>query len=171
MNYRQVFVHFGQMILPGNSELHKHNFFPVPFFPVPIILFVFMTPKTILLIEDNADIRENTVELLELEGYQVLQADNGIDGISLAQVRLPDVVICDILMRETDGYTVFRSLLDHKDTCHIPFIFMTAKSETADCKKAYDIGRCSYLVKPFDEKELFSAIRELLENSWKETKE
>lgn len=129
-----------------------------------------MTFKTILLIEDNADIRENTVELLELEGYRVIAADNGVEGICLAQLRLPDVVICDILMRETDGYTVFRSLLDHEDTRHIPFIFMTAKSETADRKKAFSMGRCSYLVKPFDEKELFFAIRGLLDGSLPETK-
>lgn len=129
-----------------------------------------MISKTILLIEDNADIRENTMELLELEGYQVLSVDNGVEGTCLAQLRLPDLVICDILMRETDGYTVFRSLLDNKATRHIPFIFMTAKSETADRNKALGIGRCRYLVKPFDEQELFAAIREMLEGNFPETK-
>lgn len=129
-----------------------------------------MLQKTILLIEDNADIRENTIELLELEGYRVLSADNGVEGICLAQLQLPDLVLCDILMRETDGYTVFRSLLENEDTRAIPFIFMTAKSETADQNKAYGIGRCSYLIKPFDEKDLFAAIREMLEGTLPEPK-
>jgi CheY-like chemotaxis protein len=118
--------------------------------------------KTILLIEDNADIRENTAELIELENYRVLTAENGLEGIRLAQLNLPDLVICDVLMKEADGYTVFRTLLQGEATCHIPFIFITAKSENADRLKAMSIGDCHYLVKPFDEKELFACIQKLL---------
>lgn len=129
-----------------------------------------MIQKTILLIEDNADILENMIELLELEGYRVLSAVNGVEGIWLAKLQLPDLVLCDILMPETDGYAVFHSLLENEDTSHIPFIFMTAKSETADRNRAFDIGRCSYLIKPFDEKDLFAAIREMLEGTSPETK-
>ncbi|UOE49794.1 response regulator [Mucilaginibacter sp. SMC90] len=118
--------------------------------------------KTILLIEDNEDIRENTAELLDLEGYHVITADNGLEGIRQAQANLPDLIICDVLMREADGYTVFRTLLEDSSTRDIPFIFVTAKSETADRAIARAIGTCEYLIKPFDEKELFDCIRGLL---------
>lgn len=118
--------------------------------------------KTILLIEDNQDILENTAELLELEDYRVLTTDNGSEGIRLAQLNLPHLIICDIQMRETDGYSVFRALLSDEITRSIPFIFMTAKSENADREKAADIGECDYLVKPFDGQELLDCIRKVL---------
>ncbi len=118
--------------------------------------------KTILLIEDNRDIRENTAELLELEGHRVITAENGLHGIQLAEVNLPDLVICDVLMPEADGYAVFRALLNGANTRQIPFIFITAKSENSDKAKAMEIGQCGYLVKPFDEKELFDSIKKYL---------
>lgn len=118
--------------------------------------------KTILLIEDNQDIRENTAELLELEGYLVITANNGTEGIRLAALELPDLVICDVLMQETDGYAVFSALLESTTTGHIPFVFMTAKSENADRAKALSIGYCDYLIKPFDENELFASVKKML---------
>jgi CheY-like chemotaxis protein len=118
--------------------------------------------KKILIIEDNRDIRESTTELLELEGYAVLTTENGLEGIRSAQAELPDLVICDVLMEGADGYTVFRALLGGEDTRHIPFIFVTAKSESTDKAKAMAIGPCGYLVKPFDEKELFACISRCL---------
>lgn len=121
-----------------------------------------MSQKIILLIEDNQDIRENTAELLELEGFRVLQADDGLEGIRQAKKDLPDLIICDVLMREADGYTVFRTIVEDPATRHIPFIFITAKSETADRNKAFEIGRCSYLIKPFDEQDLFTCIHSVL---------
>ena len=120
---------------------------------------------TILLIEDNQDIRENTAELLELVGYRVITADNGLEGIRLAGLYFPDLVISDVLMPGADGYTVFQALLDQETTRHIPFLFITAKSESADKKKALSIGRCAYLVKPFDEKELLDCLTKMLNNS------
>lgn len=119
----------------------------------------------ILLIEDNQDIRENTAELLELEGYRVITADNGLEGIRLAGLHFPDLVISDVLMPGADGYTVFQALLDRETTRHIPFLFITAKSESADKAKALSIGRCAYLVKPFDEKELLDCLAKMLNPS------
>ncbi|HEY0175409.1 MAG TPA: response regulator [Pedobacter sp.] len=118
--------------------------------------------KTILLIEDNKDIRENVAELLELEGFRVITAENGVEGILQAQMNLPDLVICDVLMQEADGYTVFRTLLDGETTRDIPFVFITAKSESSDRAKAMEIGACDYLIKPFDEVELFTCITKML---------
>jgi CheY-like chemotaxis protein len=119
----------------------------------------------ILLIEDNQDIRENTAELLELEGYRVTTADNGLEGIRLAERYIPDLIISDVLMPGADGYTVFQALLNQEATRHIPFLFITAKSESADKAKALSIGRCAYLVKPFDEKELLDCLAEMLRQS------
>ena len=117
----------------------------------------------LLLIENNQDIRENTAELLELEGYRVMTAENGLDGIRLAERYLPDLVISDILMPGADGYTVFQSLLGQEATRHIPFLFITAKSEGSDKMKALSIGQCAYLVKPFDERELLGCLAKMLD--------
>ena len=105
-----------------------------------------------------------TAELLELEGYKVISADNGTDGIHLAKNHQPDLIICDIVMRETDGYTVFKTLLQDRTIQNIPFIFSTANSETSDKEKASQIGYCEYLVKPFDGKDLLDCVNKVLEN-------
>lgn len=83
--------------------------------------------KKILLIEDNTEIRENTSEILELAGYQVLTAPNGKVGVELAQHEKPDLIVCDIMMPELDGYGVLHILSKSPDTSTVPFIFLTAK--------------------------------------------
>ncbi|MGN8068912.1 response regulator [Mucilaginibacter sp. 22184] len=119
-------------------------------------------PTTILFIEDNIDIRENTTELLELEGYHVIVADNGPDGISMAMLHQPDLIISDVIMRGMDGFEVFELLLLNDNTRHIPFIFTSAMSERSHIEKAFSIGHCNYLVKPYDDKDLFSVIEKVL---------
>lgn len=118
-----------------------------------------MEKKTILIIEDNADIREGTIEILELTGrYHVLAAANGRDGVDLATAHLPDLILCDIMMPELDGYGVLYILSKNEDTAHIPFIFLTAKAERSDMRKAMELGADDYLTKPFDDVELLNAI-------------
>ncbi|GAB2984130.1 hypothetical protein GCM10027049_22190 [Mucilaginibacter puniceus] len=117
---------------------------------------------TILHIEDNKDISDNTAELLELEGYKVISVDNGTDGICLAKSHRPDLIICDIVMRGTDGYTVFKTLLQDMNIQNIPFIFSTANAENADKDRAKQIGYCEYLIKPFDGKELLDCVSRVL---------
>ena len=119
-------------------------------------------PKIILFIEDNKEIRESTVELLELEGYNVLVVDNGKDGINIARNNLPDLIISDVIMPGISGYEVFESLLLDENTRLIPFIFTSAMSEKSDIKKAFTIGMCHYLIKPYDDKELFKIIEKML---------
>lgn len=118
--------------------------------------------KTILLIEDNADIRENTAEILELAGYRVLTADNGKIGVELALADRPDLIICDIMMPVLDGYGVLRIVNKNPELDNIPFIFLTAKSERADFRKGMDLGADDYLTKPFDDTELLSAVESRL---------
>ncbi len=114
--------------------------------------------KTILLIEDNDAIRENTAEILELTGYTVLTAENGKLGVEKALESRPDLVICDIMMPILDGYGVLHIFNKNPQLSGIPFIFLTAKSERTDFRKGMELGADDYLTKPFDESELLSAI-------------
>ncbi|MFD2933478.1 response regulator [Spirosoma flavum] len=114
--------------------------------------------KTILLIEDNADIRENTAEILELSGYRVLTAENGKLGVEQALTDHPDLIICDIMMPVLDGYGVLHIVNKNPELSGIPFIFLTAKSERVDFRKGMDLGADDYLTKPFDDTELLSAV-------------
>lgn len=119
--------------------------------------------KTILIIEDNDDIRESTAEILELAGYKVHQAENGKQGIDLAYEHNIDLILCDIMMPELDGYGVLYMLGKNPDTASIPFIFLTAKAERVDFRKGMDMGADDYLTKPFDDIELLNAIESRLE--------
>ena len=114
--------------------------------------------KKILLIEDNADVRENTAEILELAKYNVVTAENGKVGVDLAMKEKPDLIICDIMMPILDGYGVLHLLGKQAETATIPFIFLTAKSERTDIRKGMEMGADDYLTKPFDDIELLNAI-------------
>lgn len=122
-----------------------------------------MKKKNILIIEDNLEIREGTAEILELTGgYDVITAENGKIGVELANKHLPDLILCDIMMPELDGYGVLYMLSKFEKTRQIPFIFLTAKSERHDMRKAMEMGADDYLVKPFDDIELLNAIESRL---------
>ena len=114
--------------------------------------------KTILLIEDNKEMRENTAEILELANYKVLTAANGKEGIDLAVKGKPDLIVCDIMMPEMDGYGVLYLLGKNIETASIPFIFLTAKAEKADLRKGMSMGADDYLTKLFDDMELLNAV-------------
>lgn len=114
--------------------------------------------KTILIIEDNNDVRENTAEILELANYTVLQAENGKQGIEIAQQAKVDLIICDIMMPVLDGYGVIHLLSKNSATASIPFIFLTAKSERMDFRKGMEMGADDYISKPFDDIELLKAV-------------
>jgi CRP-like cAMP-binding protein/CheY-like chemotaxis protein len=118
--------------------------------------------KKVLIIEDNNDIRENVVEILELAGYEVYAAGNGKTGVDLAIKNTPDIVLCDIMMPELDGYGVLYMLNKYPETAAIPFIFLTAKAERADLRKGMEMGADDYLTKPFDDMELLTAIESRL---------
>jgi len=118
--------------------------------------------KKVLLIEDDAVVRENTAELLELANYKVFTAANGKIGVSEAKKQLPDIILCDIMMPELNGYGVLQILSKEPETRHIPFIFLSAKTEHKDIRKGMDLGADDYITKPFDESELFSAIESRL---------
>jgi DNA-binding response OmpR family regulator len=118
--------------------------------------------RTILIIEDDLALRENTAELLELENYKVLSAPNGKVGIVMAKKNIPDIILCDIMMPEVDGYGVLEAISKDSKTQHIPFIFLSAKTEHKEIRRGMDLGADDYLTKPFEEEELISAIESRL---------
>lgn len=121
--------------------------------------------KSILLIEDDTALRENTAEMLELSGYTVITASNGRIGIEKAKEKHPNVIVCDIMMPEVDGYGVLETLSHDPETQHIPFIFLSAKTEHKEVRKGMDMGADDYLTKPFEEDELLSAVESRLAKS------
>ncbi|QBJ85239.1 response regulator [Chryseobacterium gleum] len=121
-----------------------------------------MTKTKILIIEDHDDIRESTSEILELADYEVLQAKNGKQGVELAIRHIPDIILCDIMMPELDGYGVLYLLSKREETSLIPFIFITAKADRAEVRKGIEMGADDYLTKPFDDIELLNAIESRL---------
>lgn len=121
--------------------------------------------KRLLLIEDNFEMRENTQEILELAGFEVYAAENGKIGVTMAQEHLPDIIICDVMMPELDGYGVLRMLSRNPKTAYIPFIFLTAKAEKSDFRKGMQLGADDYITKPFDDVDLLDAIEMRLQKS------
>ena len=114
--------------------------------------------KKILIIEDDTIVRENTAEILQLANYEVLTAENGKTGIDKAVVFKPDLIICDILMPELDGYGVMQIVMRNKSLQSTPIIFMSAKTKHEDVRKGMDLGASDYITKPFEESELLSAV-------------
>jgi EAL domain-containing protein (putative c-di-GMP-specific phosphodiesterase class I)/FixJ family two-component response regulator len=119
-------------------------------------------PK-ILIIEDEEAVRENILDLLEAEDFETLAAANGRIGIHLAICEVPDLILCDMMMPEIDGYGVLRALRQDPSTATIPFIFLTAKSAKSDFRQGMDMGADDYITKPFSRAELLSAIINRLE--------
>jgi len=114
--------------------------------------------KSVLVIDDNTDIRENTAEILDLAGYKTFTAENGKKGVEIALRERPDIIVCDIMMPELDGYGVLHLLRKNAATENIPFVFLTAKTERADFRKGMEMGADDYITKPFEDIELLNAI-------------
>jgi CheY-like chemotaxis protein/CRP-like cAMP-binding protein len=119
----------------------------------------------ILLIEDNTEMRENTAEILNFAQYRVVTAENGRVGVEKAKNETPDLILCDIMMPDMDGYEVLQKLSSDPQTAGVPFIFLTAKAGKTDLRKGMTLGADDYLTKPFDETELIDAIETRLKRS------
>jgi DNA-binding NarL/FixJ family response regulator len=114
--------------------------------------------KSILIIEDQPQMRRNLLTILEMEGFRVIATGDGDSGIRIAQEELPDLILCDIMMPGVDGYHVLHTLRAHKPTAPIPFIFLTAKGEKSDFRTGMNLGADDYLAKPVARADLLSAI-------------
>jgi len=112
--------------------------------------------KTILLIEDNDIMRENTIELLELSNYKVISADNGIKGLHLITESNPDLIICDINLPGLNGLEVFKRFMGLRKSKKMPFIFLSASSQMLENDAS--IKPDAYVGKPYSAEDLLSAI-------------
>lgn len=115
--------------------------------------------EQILVIEDNSDLNLAICEILSAYGYPVRSARNGVEGLKLIEQAPPDIILCDIMMPEMDGYTLLRHTRTNPQLRTIPFIFLTARSSNTDQRRALNIGIEDYLVKPVEEEDLILAIR------------
>lgn len=114
--------------------------------------------KTILVIEDQPVMRHKTVTILKMEGFEVLEAADGAEGVRLALEELPDLILCDIMMPDQDGYDVLQAVRVNRAAATTPFIFLTAKGEKGDFRSGMNLGADDYLVKPTPRVELLEAI-------------
>lgn len=119
----------------------------------------FGSVKRILVIDDDARLREQYTELLRLDGYDVIEARNGREGVERARQDLPDLVICDITMPEMNGHRVLETLRSEPRTAHLPFVFLTGWNEQEDVRTGMNLGADDYLTKPLVPAELSAAVR------------
>ncbi len=124
----------------------------------------------ILVIEDEESVRENILDLLEAENFETLAAANGKIGVDLAVSEVPDVILCDLMMPNIDGYEVLKLLNSQAITATIPFIFLTARTAKADVRQGMELGADDYLTKPFSRSELLNAIMSRLEKQTEDIK-
>jgi two-component system, sensor histidine kinase and response regulator len=119
--------------------------------------------KQILIIDDDQAIRKILRKILISEGFTILEAEDGEEGINLSFTHLPDLIICDILMPRVNGYTVIEKLRNNPNTVIIPFIFLTAKATDNNIRKGMNLGADDYLTKPFSREELLTVINTRLD--------
>ena len=117
----------------------------------------------ILIIEDEAALRKDISEILVFEGFEAIEASNGLDGLQMIREQAPDLVLCDVIMPRMNGYDVLRAFSDDSSMNTIPFIIMTAKSAEADINKLLELGASAYLIKPVTIKNLLEMVGSLLE--------
>lgn len=119
--------------------------------------------KKILVIEDEPEMRRNLTTILRLEKFHALAAENGRAGVDLAKKERPDLILCDVMMPELDGYGALTALRADPNTVTIPFIFLTAKGEKPDIRAGMNLGADDYLTKPVAKSDLLTCIRARLE--------
>jgi two-component system, sensor histidine kinase and response regulator len=113
---------------------------------------------TVLVIEDTPDLLQEIMDTLTYKGFDVFGAGDGLEGVQIAQEKLPDLIICDVTMPQLDGYDTLKLIQENESTSRIPFIFLTAYDDHAKRRQCMDLGADDYLTKPFASEDLFSAI-------------
>lgn len=127
--------------------------------------------KKILVIDDEKDIRDDLKLTLELSGFSVSLAKDGVEGIEKIKSEVPDMIICDIMMPRLDGYGVINFCRQNESFSNIPFLFLSAKGDYSDLREGMNLGADDYIPKPFDFKQLLNAINTRLEKSDKKTEQ
>ncbi|MEB3228957.1 MAG: response regulator [Synechocystis sp.] len=114
--------------------------------------------EKILVIEDESAVRDNIAEILELAQYEVITAADGVKGLELIRQQTPDLIICDVMMPQMDGFEVLETLQSDPDLAAIPLILLTAMADLQNLREGMDLGADDYLTKPFDLNELLISV-------------
>jgi two-component system cell cycle response regulator DivK len=118
--------------------------------------------KRVLVIEDEEDNRRIVRDLLTSVGYEIIEAVTGPEGVTAAEMHLPDLILMDIQLPELDGYEVTRRIKANPNLCHIPIIAVTSYALSGDDVKAFEAGCDAYIAKPFSPRALLAKVREYL---------
>ena len=114
--------------------------------------------RRVLVIEDDANIRNNIMLMLKVEHYTVSGAENGRVGLEMARSAPPDLILCDIMMPELDGFEVLEALRAEPHLADVPFVFLTALDDRSSMRRGMNLGADDYLAKPFTRDELLEAV-------------
>jgi class 3 adenylate cyclase len=121
-----------------------------------------IAPKKVLVIEDEPSIRNNIMLMLKVERYAAVGAENGRIGLELARKDPPDLILCDVMMPDMDGFAVLEALRAEPRFAEIPFIFLTALDDRSSMRRGMNLGADDYLPKPFTRNELLEAVNSRL---------
>ncbi len=127
--------------------------------------------SSILIVEDEKEIRQNLVDLFESENFEVYSAKDGVEGYESALKNLPDIILSDIKMPRMDGLEMFAKLEQNKETSTIPFVFLSAKAELSDFRAGMSLGADDYLIKPINVDEIFHVVKKRLQKREREKNE
>jgi DNA-binding response OmpR family regulator len=124
-----------------------------------------MAPATVLVVDDDPVILKLLEVNFEMEGFQVVRASDGAEGLERARAVLPDIVVLDVMMPRMTGYEVAKALREDDGTAHIPIIFVTARAQSSDVERGMELGVDDYVTKPFDPLDLIARVNTLLARS------
>ena len=121
--------------------------------------------KQLLLIDDDPNLILLVKDYLEFRGYKVITAENGREALEVLQQQTPDMIICDVMMPEMDGYTLVQQIRNNTSTSWIPVLFLSAKGQSQDRVKGLNMGADVYMVKPFEPEELVAQVESSLKQA------
>ena len=124
-----------------------------------------MAPATVLVVDDDPVILKLLEVNFEMEGFEVVRAADGFEGLERARAVLPDIVVLDVMMPRMTGYEVAKALREDDGTAHIPIIFVTARAQSSDVERGMELGVDDYITKPFDPLDLIDRVNTLLARS------
>jgi DNA-binding NarL/FixJ family response regulator len=124
--------------------------------------------KRLLLIDDDPNLILLVKDYLEFRGYEVITAENGREALEVLEQELPDMIICDVMMPEMDGYTFVNQVRQSERTSWIPILFLSAKGQSQDKIKGLNIGADVYMVKPFEPEELVAQVEASLKQAFRQ---
>ena len=123
-----------------------------------------MKNALVLVIEDELAILNNICTILQISGYTCIKASSGIDALTILSSQIPDIILCDVMMPEMDGFEVLKNVRENEATQTIPFCFLSARADVVDIDFGLSLGANGYITKPFAAKDLIGTVAKLLGN-------